>query len=89
MNKVGEMTNSEVRHILDDPKDKVMLMSHVIPKLQKFGIIRTDAENGSRRYNIRFDRAFTMNFINMSMNWLVYYSKHHNEKLKLEGNPIE
>lgn len=78
LDKNGEMLNTEVRRIMQESNEQVMLMSHVIPKLQKFGLIETDAENGSRKYNIKFARGFT-NLINkLEMDWLVFYARHTN-----------
>ena len=78
LDKNGEMENTEVRRIMQSPKEQVMLMSHVLPKLQKFGLIETDGDNGSRKYNIRFARKFTDIVYRLQMDWLVFYARHTN-----------
>ena len=78
LDKKGEMLNTDVRRIMQEPKEQVMLMSHVLPKLQTFRLIETDAENGSRKYNIKFARGFTNLIHGLEMDWLVFYARHTN-----------
>jgi hypothetical protein len=86
LDKQGEMGNTEVRHIMESPTDQVMLMSHVIPKLQRFGLIESDGGDGSKKYNLRFARKFPHLLWGLQMDWLVFYARHSNERKQLEGN---
>ena len=49
LNKKGVMSNTEVRGLLESPKDQVLLMSHVMPKLQKFGLVTVEANGSSKK----------------------------------------
>jgi len=84
----GMMSNTEVRHLFENPNDQTMLMSHVMPKLQKFGLVESEENGTSRKYNLRFGRKFTYLFRDMGLDWLVYYARHTNERNQLEGDKI-
>ena len=87
LEKQGTMTNSEVRNLFESSNEKVMLTGHVIPKLIKFGLVETDAEANSKRYNLYLSRKFTLVFRDLGLDWLEYYAKHKNDKPQLERNP--
>lgn len=87
LEKQGCMTNSEVRKLFESSNEKVMLMGHVLPKIQRFGLVETDAETNSKKYNIYFSRKFTLVFRDLGLEWLEYYAKHKNDKPQLERNP--
>src|SRR4030042_7156853 len=74
LEKQGKMTNSEVRSLFESSNEKVMLVGHVIPKLIKFGLVETDAEANSKRYNLYFSRKFTLVFRDFGLDWLEYYA---------------
>ena len=86
LEKQGHMTNSEVRNLFESSNEKVMLVGHVIPKLIKFGLVETDAEAHSKRYNLYLSRKFTLVFRDFGLEWLEYYAKHKNDKPQLERN---
>lgn len=86
LEKKGVMSNSEVRHIFETPQEQVMLMSHVMPKLQKFGLVEPEANGTARKYSLRFGRKFSHLFRDLGLDWLVYYARHTNERNQLEGN---
>lgn len=87
LEKQGQMTNSEVRNLFESSNEKVMLIGHVLPKIQRFGLVETDAEANSKKYNLYFSRKFTLLFRDLGLDWLEYYAKHKNDKPQLERNP--
>jgi len=88
LDKEGVMSNTEVRRIFESPKEQVLLMSHVMPKLQKFGLVKTGANGSPRKYNLTFDKTFTYLLRDTSTDWLVFYARHTNERKQLEGNTL-
>ncbi len=56
LEKKGVMSNSEVRALFDSQKEQILLMSHVLPKLQKFGFIESNSNTNAKKYKLRFGR---------------------------------
>ena len=86
LDKRGVMSNTEVRGLFESSKDQVLLMSHMMSKLQKFGLVMVEANGSSKKYNLRFSRKFTHLLRDTSTEWLELYARHTNERNQMEGN---
>jgi len=75
LEKKGTMSNSEVRALFDSTKEQILLMSHVLPKLQKFGFIESDSNTNAKKYNLRFGRNMTFMLRDLGLDLYKYYAK--------------
>jgi len=88
LEKKGVMSNTEARHLFESSNEQTLLMSHVMPKLEKFGLIESENNGSARKYSLRFGRKFTYLFRDLGLDWLVYYARQTNERNQLEGDKI-
>lgn len=56
--KEEKMLNTEVLKLFDTDTERFLLVGKILPKLKKFGLVESDANNGSKKYNLRFSKKF-------------------------------
>ncbi|MFH1787917.1 MAG: hypothetical protein ABH834_00880 [Candidatus Altiarchaeota archaeon] len=88
LEKRGSMSNSEVRGLFDSTKEQILLMSHVLPKLQKFRLVESDSGGNSKKYNLRFSRNASFILRELGMDVLKFYARHYNDVKQLEGDTL-
>jgi hypothetical protein len=59
LDKQGVLENKQLKHLYPTTNERMLFLSHVLPKLERFEFIKSTKEKGSKKYRLYFFEEFS------------------------------